>query len=299
MSLERPTVREALLDVSAEADAEALRETFFRRLRLPGGVTKRTRRGRLADLDALVAELLRRAPRPDDATLELMDVGVSSGVTTLDWSEALRKSGFEFSLLAGDLTPRGWLMPLARRVEVLLDDQLRPLQFDVFGRGIPGGAPGLLGLMPALGGLWVRWLFWWEEELARSLRLGREAWGRRAASIARVTLTLPELGRDTAIRLIEDDLLAPPNPALEGRFDVVRVANLLNRGYFSEPQLAAMLGVVTARLKTGGLLILCRTEPDETNHATVFRRLEGGGFEALARLGRGSEVEGLVVGLPL
>lgn len=36
---------------------------------------------------------------------------------------------------------------------------------------------------------------------------------------------------------------------------------------------------------------------EETGAATVFRRLESGGFEAVARLGRGSEVEGVVLGV--
>lgn len=296
MSLERPTVREALLEERAGPEGDALREAFFRRLRLPGGVTKRTRPGRLADLDALVSGLLPDRSALGDRPLELMDVAVSSGVTTLDWARSLRAAGFDFALLAGDLTPQGWLVPLTRRIDVLVDDQLRLLQVDFHGRGVPSSAPGLLGLLPAIAGWWAKALISCDDELARSLRLGREARGRRAKWVTRVALTLPELAQEPAIRLIEDDLLAPPNPALEDRFDAVRVANLLNRGYFPEPQLVTMLRVVTHRVRPGGLLILCRTEPDEINHATVFRRREAGGLEVVARLGKGSEIEELVVG---
>ncbi|MGH8574791.1 MAG: hypothetical protein ACREX8_19825, partial [Gammaproteobacteria bacterium] len=104
MSIERPTVREALLAREGGGDAHrraAIEDNFFRRLRLPGGVTKRTRRGRLAGLDALVAEHL-----PCGRRLELMDVAVSSGVTTLDWAASLRRAGFDFGWWPATPRPR-------------------------------------------------------------------------------------------------------------------------------------------------------------------------------------------------
>ena len=160
MSIKRPTVREALLARKGGGDAhrrEAIEDNFFRRLCLPGGVTKRTRRGRLADLDALVAEHL-----PCGRRLELMDVAVSSGVTTLDWAASLRRAGFDFGLVAGDATPAAWLLSLGRRVEVLVDGAGRPLQYDLYGLAMRSAAPGPLAMLPWLGRLLTRFALAWD-----------------------------------------------------------------------------------------------------------------------------------------
>lgn len=293
MSIERPTVREALLAREGGGDAhrrEAIEDNFFRRLRLPGGVTKRTRRGRLADLDALVAEHL-----PCGRRLELMDVAVSSGVTTLDWAASLRRAGFDFGLVAGDATPAAWLLSLGRRVEVLVDGAGRPLQYDLFGRAMPSAAPGPLAMLPWLGRLLTRFALAWDEDLRRSLAASREVRGRPLRS-QRVALVVPELLADPAIEVVEDDLLAWTADPLAGRFDVVRAANLLNRGYFDEDALRRMLARLVARLKPASLLAVCRNEEDGSSHATVFRRGEEG-LEPIARLGRGSEVEELAASL--
>jgi len=293
MSIERPTVREALLAREGGGDAhrrEAIEDNFFRRLRLPGGVTKRTRRGRLADLDALVAEHL-----PCGRRLELMDVAVSSGVTTLDWAASLRRAGFDFGLVAGDATPAAWLLSLGRRVEVLVDGAGRPLQYDLFGRTMPSAAPGPLAMLPWLGRLLTRFALAWDEDLRPSLAASREVRGRPLRS-QRVALVVPELLADPAIELVEDDLLARAADPFAGRFDVVRAANLLNRGYFDEDALRRMLARLVARLKPASLLAVCRNEEDGSSHATVFRRGEEG-LEPIARLGCGSEVEELAASL--
>ncbi len=289
MSLERPTVREALLarDGGGEARREAIEESFFRRLRLPDGVTKRTRRGRLTDLDTLLAEHLPRGRR-----LELMDVAVSSGVTTLDWAASLRRAGFDFRLVAGDAAPSAWLLSFGRRIEVLVDGAGRPLQYDLFGRAVPSTAPGPLAVLPWLGRLLTRLALAWDGDLRRSLAEGREVRGRRPVRSQRVALVVPELLADPAIELVKDDLLAVTEDPFTGRFVALRAANLLNRGYFTEEQLGRMLSRLSGRLEPGGLLAVCRTEEDDTNHATVFRRGDGG-LEPVARLGRGSEVEDL------
>jgi hypothetical protein len=294
MSIERPTVREALLAREGGGDAhrrEAIEDNFFRRLGLPGGVTKCTRRGRLADLDALVAEHL-----PCGRRLELMDVAVSSGVTTLDWAASLRRAGFDFGLVAGDATPAAWLLSLGRRVEVLVDGAGRPLQYDLYGLAIRSAATGPLAMLPWLGRLLTRFALAWDGDLRRSLAAGREVRGRRPLRSQRVALVVPELLADPAIELVEDDLLAWAADPLAGRFDVVRAANLLNRGYFDEDALRRMLARLVARLKPGSLLAVCRTEEGGSNHATVFRRGEEG-LEPIARLGCGSEVEELAASL--
>jgi hypothetical protein len=147
-------------------------------------------------------------------------------------------------------------------------------------------------VLPWIGRALTRLALAWDGELRRSLAKGREVRGRRPLRSQRVALVVPELLADPAIELVEDDLLAPSADRFAGRFDAVRAANLLNRGYFDDEALRRMLARLAARLEPQGLLAVCRTEEDGTNHATVFRRGEEG-LMPLARLGRGSEVEEL------
>jgi hypothetical protein len=48
-------------------------------------------------------------------------------------------------------------------------------------------------------------------------------------------------------------------------------------------------------LRADGLMIICRTEPTGENHGTVFRKRADGALAVLDRLGRGSEIELLVL----
>jgi len=74
---------------------------------------------------------------------------------------------------------------------------------------------------------------------------------------------------------------------------VIRAANILNVSYFSESILRRMISNLKMRLSKHGLLIVCRTKADRSNHGTIFQ-LQGDSFTALGRIGDGSEVEHLV-----
>ncbi len=265
-----------------------LEESFFRRLRLPEGVTKRTHGGRLAALDPVLAAAL-----PRDQRLALMDVAVSSGVTTLDWLASLEAAGFDFHLLAGDLTLAARLVSfhLGGRpwLDALFDGQGRPLQFDLLGRAMPSAVAGPRGALPGLLRAWMRL---WRRAIAAAPGNGR---GRRFGISSRaVSLVVPELARHPRVEVVEDDLRAAPPAAWVSRFDAVRAANILNRDYFSDSELRALAALLRRRLKVGGLLAVGRNDPTEALHATVFRRLEGDLWQVVGRLGGGSDLDDLV-----
>jgi hypothetical protein len=70
--------------------------------------------------------------------------------------------------------------------------------------------------------------------------------------------------------------------------------NIFNKSYFPEEQLAEGSRAAFQSVAPGGLWIAGRTtEDDLRNHATLFRRGEGG-WEILERIGAGSEIEELV-----
>jgi len=129
----------------------------------------------------------------------------------------------------------------------------------------------------------------------------RRAWSHEApprpwqAGVRLVDLVSRHLVASSSIRLVEDDISMPHE--FGQTFDVCRVANLLNRAYFPEVTLAAMATNLLARVRDGGLLVVCRTtdgSEGDVNHATVLRRC-GSALEVVARLNGGSEVEDLLL----
>jgi hypothetical protein len=94
------------------------------------------------------------------------------------------------------------------------------------------------------------------------------------------------------LKVVHDDLLTPTPSNWVDRFDVIRAANILNRGYFQAPQLIMMLQNIFVRLREGGILIVSRTV-DGVNHASVLQK-EISGFRILDRLGNGSEIDDLI-----
>jgi hypothetical protein len=67
-------------DQPDERQLEEREDLFFHSIELRNGTRKTTRHRRLDDLNALVRKLL-----PTQRPLEIMDVAVSSGVSTAEW----------------------------------------------------------------------------------------------------------------------------------------------------------------------------------------------------------------------
>jgi hypothetical protein len=68
--------------------------------------------------------------------------------------------------------------------------------------------------------------------------------------------------------------------------------NILNKDYFSDSQLSEGSEAAFQSLKSGGVWIVGRTlESDFSNHVTFLQKQENG-WEILARIGNGSEMEG-------
>ena len=270
MSVPLPSARSILL-ASPSPEEEAV---FFRNLLLPTGAYKTTFAGRFADLDACVAALL--AGRE---SVRLLDVGVSSGVTTLEWIEVLEASGLACSAVAADLVVEARLTQAPLLGEVLVDAEGRFLQY-----AGPLGVrmrpyPGVLRSLAA----------WALDRAARRASHG----GRRGEPAPLVT---PRLARRGGCEIVEHDVFAD-RADWHGRFDVVRAANLLNLAYFSPDAIRGALRLLTSYLAPGGLLVLCRTEIEtKRNHASILRLRPDGALETIDRLGDGSEVEDLALG---
>jgi hypothetical protein len=115
---------------------------------------------------------------------------------------------------------------------------------------------------------------------------------------ARIKLVTWRLRDNTDIELLDDDIMQPTPPQLRGRFEVVRAANILNRGYFSTQQLRESVRNLRDRLAgPGAFLIIVCTEETGRNHGTLFRLGHEGSFEVQTRVGRGSEIEDIVLSI--
>ena len=261
-------IRDVFGDVAApDPDAEF---RLFTRIRLPSGVLKTTQAGRLDDLNEHALRVL-----PDDRPLELMDVATSTGITTVEWSEQLSAADVAHHIVAGDSHTEAVWVSLPLVGEVLVDRDGNVLLAEVLGRAVdPSGATRRSALvLPCLKAAARR---------AGLLRL-------RARPVELVSSRVREC---PAIELVEDDIFVA-RPELRGRFHAVRAANILNVGYFDDAQLRTAVATLRERLRPGGLLIVCRTHDDGSNHGSIFRA-DRDGWRVVDRVGSGSEIERLI-----
>jgi hypothetical protein len=259
---------------------------FFAKVLLPNGTWKTTYPNRLGDLNERLLEFL-----PRDRELELMDVAVSSGVSTLEWSDQLQADGVRHRLIAGDLYPEGWLTSWGGWLAILFDGGNRePLLFEVGrlslpvhsrGRLVGQVRPALVPLLRAVAG--------------RARRVEAAAAAPHRGLVRRpVSLVTPALRRRAQIELVPDDVTVAGSFAES--FDAIRVANLVQPAYFDQRTLREIVVNLRDRLRDGGLLAICRTTEEGVNKATIFRR-RGDHFSSEASLNGGSEVAELVLTL--
>jgi hypothetical protein len=303
-----------------ERELEEREDLFFHSIELRNGTRKTTRHRRLDDLNTLVRPLL-----PPQRPLEIMDVAVSSGVSTAEWLIELERAGVQCRMLAGDAVVDTFLISLGPKLRALSDRTGHLMQLDIAGEAVRLPPPRrrdriryipYILLMKAVTSLF---------DLSTSDRTeapgpraqalsSAEAQGTRAqtrasrvirrgdltqrhlgATCLPITLMSPSLRQLPHLRAVEDDILL--NTSYTRRFHVLRAANILNLAYFDTATLQRMLRNLRSRLLPGGLLIVCRTNDEGVNNATVFTLEKDGRLTATARLNEGSEITDLVLGL--
>lgn len=287
-----PTARQLYLSPPApdEARQEVLERNFFSNIRLRNGTYKYTYSRRLDDVNESVNDLL-PAARP----LRVMDVAVSSGISTLEWIERLERAGIEHLMVAGDLSVNARLLSLARGLHVLVDSGGYPLQYEINGRAIPhppGRVNRLKYFLPFARLRRALANFDKSHASCSSAATGPQA-DQVGVACQPIALVSPRLRRPANLEVIEDDILEELNPARE--FHVLRAANILNRAYFDETTLRRMISNLRRRLLGDALLIVCRTNSEGVNNGTIFSLSGAGKFTVVRRIGDGSEIEDLVL----
>jgi hypothetical protein len=270
-----PSVNEALLR-SGRDRSEQLRieEAFFRGLRLYNGTYKTTQAGRMPEVDQFCASLLSEGQSAD-----VLDVGVSSGITSLDLLNALTATGADVRLTAADLVMHGRILGWGSR-GVLLDSGNRTLQIYSGSKG--HGRPH-------------------SPETSMKRRL-LDTFMRFAGAVARVTaisrssvaIVSRELAARRNVTLREQNIFAPV-PQWRGQFWLVRAANILNLDYFARPQLLEGIRHLLGYVQPNGYLLINRTvDGSGENRGSIFQHRPGGQFVLIHEFGGGSEVAALV-----
>jgi hypothetical protein len=287
-SVARPTTRKFLGKTAVDLDQKSVEYEFFRRVVLPNGTFKTTVANRLDDLNQAVLPYIARIA---ESPVKIMDVGVSSGVSTLEWHDQLRAERITCDITATDLMIYASLVSLAPQLAVLIDGKRNILHMDIFGRGAPPVAEGALGIFAGLIRMLFRGAMMVDSHLPPLRGRIREEANGRLLMCQPVTLLSKRFAQCESLSLVEEDLLASERPEFRGAFHVVRAANILIHAYFADNALAQIINKLKERLKPNGLLIVCRTDKIGVNHATIFEFTAESRFRVLLRLGDGSEVE--------
>jgi SAM-dependent methyltransferase len=265
---------------AADADP-ALESAFFSALKMRNGTFKLTRPSRFAAVDEAFGPLIRERLRGACAVL---DIGASTGLTTIELAESLEALGAQPKIVATDLFIDAHLVELGAGVHVLADPEGWPLQYDVGGLGIRAWVRRLdyvtLAVLPRL--------------LARSLLQGKLRQRIDAGETQPVRMESRQLhGRP--IQLVQSDVFEF-EPSFEGRFDFIRAANILNLCYFAPERIRLGLANITRYCRGAGALLLVVKTGGTQHDGTLFELQPSGRFVPLARIGRGSEIEAQVTG---
>ena len=256
------------LSPKAEAD-------FYSSIETSNKTKKATAAGRLASVDTKFFETLDRLNlRPST----VMDVGVSSGQTTIDWLEAFKAHKRRIEMIATDYVMDVYIHSLGRGIAAIAEPNGHLLQIELL--GIP--IRTYKRRRDYLIGGWI-----WRRLLCSFVRF-KLASAERQGPFKLVT---PQLRGNPGVLLLNDDILAN-NPAhLVRRADVVRIANLMQSIYFTEEQMKRAASNIRERCRgEGSLVIVCRDYRGQVD-CSIMRLTKRHKFIVEARLGRGSEAE--------
>jgi hypothetical protein len=261
-------------------------------IKTSNGSFKTTTRGRLDAINRLFFEVIARLGQSPSV---IMDVGISSGVTTAEWLVEFRKRNMAVRMIATDVAMTVYLVQLSKSMSVLLERNGHILQIDVSGHGVRPWCRQRDFLSGAF--LWRKALVEYARYRLTQLHLNfLLSTDMTSESLAGPTircekLVLSELADEQNVTLLDDDILVATSPSLMGSADVVRLANVLQFAYFDEAEIRIAVKHIRERCRgEGSIVIVCHNRP-EGICGSIFRMNSNRHFVVEARLGRGSEIE--------
>lgn len=278
----------AFFEIPVEQLTPPMEQEFFTSLMTKNGTYKTTFQQRFADANPRLLQQLRHAGR---GGAKILDIGVSSGVSTAELYDDLTAGGLDITIVATDLVIDALLVRVLPKCHALVEPDGFPLRFDLpFGTMKPWVIAGdyrngFFILRKAINVVF--------RHLSRRILSHPDDW-----RITPLKLITPRLLANEKIAVCKDDIQRY-NSSFAGRFDVIRAANILNRGYFPPAVLTDMLTNIRQYLSgPSGILLVMRTHEDNSNHGTLFRLRDDRRFEVVCRIGTGSEIEDVVLQAP-
>jgi hypothetical protein len=255
-----------------------LERSFFKSIALANGTHKTTAPQRLTDVDL---EICRHVPMGE--AVSLLDVGISSGVTTIELLDRLKAHGVAVRGVGVDICVRGRLLSVPG-FGLLYDSSGRLLQMStpLFTRGRPHRSQRCLSSRTLTACMNLL-----ESQAAR--------WCANSRLAHSVDLVTPALTTRPGFSVVEHDIVQP-RPDWAAAFDLIRVANVLNLDYFQPTVIAGILRNLIAWLKPDGVLVICRTHAaDGSNHGSIYcKSAPGSGVRRVGLIGGGYELDELV-----
>lgn len=208
----------------------------------------------------------------------VMDIGISSGVTTLEWMREFDKRNLPVTMIATDLIMKVYLFQVSKNICAMTEINGHLLQIEIFGK--PVYAYRLRRDYLTGGIVWRTALCAYvKSRLSESLRQGP------------YHFVTPALRGHNHIVLREDDIYGPKREEFLGCADVIRVGNLIQPIYFTDDEIRHAVQAVRERCRgADSLVIVCRNKPDRLE-GSILRLTDRKEFVVEARLGPGSEVE--------
>jgi hypothetical protein len=253
-------------DAMSELRSAIVRDYVYRAFLTSNATSKQTSAGRFEDLDRVACSII-----TDHKLGDIHDIGVSSGVTSLELYRALAATGIPLNFHISDKyavygsTGRH----LVRIVDT--DGSVTELYLcGVLGKhDVTNKFPvtrflyWLLADRPV--GDSVRWFVLFDREVQEHLQRG-------------------------LIHRIDYDVFTTRMPSA---FSFVRCMNLLNLGYFPHASIETALRNVIESLKEGGVLQIGRTHPNGISHAAFYNK-RGTRLELRQEIGKGTELRELI-----
>jgi len=242
------------------------------------GAYKRTYGRRFDEFDALAIRHISEGFQAERA-LVIHDAGVSDGRTACDLFRVIAARFQNVTYYASDCEPVLSILRLGRITATLnqkgqiLEIVLPPFVFNTI-------KPENFRRYP------INYLFF---QIARKLCVLRVSAAQRSGTIRASPLSLfcadaiQLANRDRRFRLLGHDLLAGARFGVP--VNVVRVMNVLNSSYFSEKELAQIIGRIFGSLRDGGLLVVGSNEEAGSQVRGAIYRKVSGGFAELTRSG--------------
>lgn len=263
---------------------EAERE-FFTSLKLRNGTYKTTFQGRFSEINRELQQLVGSQVVNVD---QILDIGISSGSNTLELYDALEPAAYKSRIVGTDLMTDAYLINVLPGCFALVDSTGYPLRYDIFKWSMK---PWVIKSDYRSGFFVIRKLI----NVALGYRATKMMNSATSTCVKSVQLVTPMLQKHAGVFVQKDDITRY-NSMFEGKFNFIRAANVLNRGYFTDRVLMKIVdNIICYMAKPKASLLIVRTHENNINHGTLFHIEDDGVCKILQRYGEGSEVEDIVL----